>query len=256
MFSNYLQIRILVLIWFALGLTGCAQVEWREGSIFESDRVVAAPSATKALQPAQETESPEKEKSPPSPKRGNLPEVVTPKPYPNEEQDPALQSKLSNVLSRIKSQKLSLQQQESEFKYLTEQHPHSSGFYYHLARVQFALGKHDHAINTLEHALSLSEQNFYAHNLLGLIYRDKGEFKAARQHYMAAVKIWPHYSTAWYNLGILEDVYTNNLDAAIAAYENFLAIQDSNPSTDEQTTKRVSLWVKDLQNRLKAGINQ
>ncbi len=181
--------------------------------------------------------------------------VFTPAPYPAGDQDAddlRLKENLESIISRSSS-KSDIPAQMQDLELLLQEKPDSSGILYHLGRLAFFNDQPDQAVQYLDQALEIEDKNFYAANLLGLVYRSQGQFDRAEAAYKQALKIWPDYATAWYNLGILQDLYRNNLADALVAYKNYLAIDESKTSESEARTKtrqHVELWVKDLEMRL------
>lgn len=243
------SIALFGLILFVLTTSGCSNVQFREGSVFNPKAVEAE---TQDNAPVSVESSVSVESTAVQSREGR---ELTPPPYPSTSNkvDPLLQSSLQNIVNSNASN----QEIMSELLDLQKRYPESSGVLYHLGRISFISNNPLEAITYLEQATELTPQNFYAHNLLGLVQRSLGEFKKARKHYKIALNIWPDYATAWYNLGVLEDIYFNNLDDALQAYKNYLAIQASKESnnkikmtnTRQKQLDQVELWVRDLTNR-------
>jgi len=97
-----------------------------------------------------------------------------------------------------------------------------------------------------QRAISLNIRDFVAYNHLGVIKRTKGEFKEARQAYEKAISIDENYAQAHLNLGILFDIYLQDLKLALKQYQKF---QSLNGSPD----KTVASWIIDIERRLKSG---
>ncbi len=58
------------------------------------------------------------------------------------------------------------------------------------------------SVNLFNHALSVTRNNFLAHNDLGLALYEKGKFEEAIRHYNEAVLIAPRYAYAYHNRGV------------------------------------------------------
>lgn len=278
---------LLILTCFLV--TGCSSVQWREGSVLSGsgqesqDEIQPAENeAITADQDEAETNTPAADKpetaeaagkedtaaDEPAPELSSRREQreLTPPPYPAADQS-ADALYLTNQLKTILTSPLDSATKIRQLEMLQENHPSSSGILYHLGRIAFQEDRPMEAVTYLEEAISATPENFYAHNLLGLVFRSVGDFDAARKHYRQAVKIWPDYATAWYNLGILADLYQNQLDEAIIAYENYLAIEASKSTYQQQqagragnteipkskTIQTVELWLKDLKMRQQTG---
>lgn len=253
-----MQNKTLCLFKFAfilIALSGCSSVQFREGSVFNANEK----NAQRATQEEPASPSQQNEQSP----QGNteIRELTKP-PYPSaaSEADPILVSQLRKIVQ----QGASVEQSKKALLALQKQYPSSSGVHYHLGRLSFISNNPLEAITYLEQAIDLTPNNFYAHNLIGLVQRSIGEFKKARRHYKTALKIWPDYATAWYNLGVLEDIYFNNLEDALKAYQNYLAIQASKDAkkeakmtkTHQKQLDQVKLWVRDLSMRIQKAKNE
>ena len=85
------------------------------------------------------------------------------------------------------------------------------------------LGYWQNGITLFEHAVSVTENNYQAHNNLGTAYGPADLDKAAF-HYKAALKIKPEFAMAHYNLGI---IYTKRgqIDEAVDHYLKALHIK-------------------------------
>ena len=57
------------------------------------------------------------------------------------------------------------------------------------------------SITLFEHALSVNENNYIAHNNMGAALQEKGETEKAVEHYREAVRLYPEYSNAHNTLG-------------------------------------------------------
>ncbi len=102
------------------------------------------------------------------------------------------------------------------------------------------------AETAFQRAISLNIRDFVAYNHLGVIKRTQGEFKEARQAYEKAISIDENYAQAHLNLGILFDIYFQDLKLALKQYQKF---QSLNASPD----KTVASWIIDIERRLKSG---
>ena len=76
----------------------------------------------------------------------------------------------------------------------------------------------------------------------GLLCRKGGRFKEAREVYEQALAAFPEYYPIHKNLGILCDLYMNDLGCAMEHYETYSAEMPG----DEQ----VKLWIADLRTRI------
>lgn len=91
-------------------------------------------------------------------------------------------------------------------------------------------------------ALEINARNPYGYNLLGIALREQGKFANARAAYESALAIDPNYAKAHFNLGVLADLYEQDLPRALTHYERYQALQ----SKPDQV---VANWIIDLQKR-------
>ena len=111
-----------------------------------------------------------------------------------------------------------------------------------LGMAQHRNGDLEAAESNLLKALELNASHPVAHNELGIIYRKTGRFKEAKQHYEAAIAVYPGYHHARRNLAILCDLYLGDLDCALNQYVAYMATV---PADEE-----ASMWITDLRNRM------
>lgn len=132
---------------------------------------------------------------------------------------------------------------ERAFRALAESYPAYSGALVNLAILEAKAGQLEAAEKTLKSAIERNAQNAAAFNQLGLVYRKLGRFEEADQAYQRAVQIDPNYANAYLNLGVLCDLYLQQPERALDAYERYLQVASS---PDE----RVNAWVAELRKRI------
>lgn len=103
-------------------------------------------------------------------------------------------------------------------------------------------GKLDVAEENLLQALGLNADHPVAHNELGIVYRKTGQFAKAKQHYEAAIAVYPGYHHARRNLAILCDLYLADQTCALEQYEAYM--------TTVVSDEEASMWITDLRNRM------
>lgn len=129
------------------------------------------------------------------------------------------------------------------FQALSAEHPALSGPIVNQALILYRQDKLDDALALVEQALKVNERNPFAWNLRGMIMRQKGKFADAREAYQRALLIDANYAKAHFNLGILADLYLQDLRLALTHYERYQMLQ-------RKPDAAVNNWIADLRNRL------
>ena len=101
------------------------------------------------------------------------------------------------------------------------------------------LGK---AEENFKKALEINNQHPVAHNELGLVYRKTGRYVEARQLYETLLVMYPDFMPARKNLGVLCDIYLQDLSCALEQYEKYLS--------DMPDDEKVKIWVADVNSRM------
>ncbi|MDX2479500.1 MAG: tetratricopeptide repeat protein [Desulfuromusa sp.] len=125
---------------------------------------------------------------------------------------------------------------------LIETSPRVTAPYINLALAYRKVGKPDPAEEHLKIALELLPGHPVASNEYGLLLRKAGRFVEARNIYEQALTKFPDYLPVRKNLGILCDIYLNDLECAMTQYQLY---NEANRA-DEQ----VKLWISELRLRL------
>ena len=104
-------------------------------------------------------------------------------------------------------------------------------------------GEMDKAEESLKKALEINGRHPVASNELGLVYRKTGRYQEAREIYQSTLKMYPDFLPAIKNLGVLCDIYLQDLNCALEEYEEYLR----RIPNDE----KVKIWVADVKGRMK-----
>ncbi len=131
---------------------------------------------------------------------------------------------------------------ELRFQEFLLAYPDFPGAYVNLAIIFAGRGDDQAAENSLTNALILDPQHSVALNQLGMLQRRQGKFLQAEAAYLKAVTASPDYALAHYNLGVLNDLYLQRLDAALQHYERYQEIAGED--------NMVSKWIVDLKRRI------
>jgi len=98
------------------------------------------------------------------------------------------------------------------------------------------------AEDNFKKALDISKQHPVAINELGLIYRKTGRYQEARTLYETLLSVYPDFLPAHKNLGVLCDIYLQDLKCALSQYEEYLKGVPEDP--------KVKIWVADVKSRM------
>jgi tetratricopeptide (TPR) repeat protein len=128
-------------------------------------------------------------------------------------------------------------------KKVIDQSPGVTAPYIDIAIAYERIGKPEQAEEDLKTALKLFPGHPVACNEYGLLCRKAGRFAEARAIYEEAIALFPDYYPLRRNLGILCDLYLNDLNCALEQYEIY-----SNAKPED---KQVKAWIADLRGRLK-----
>lgn len=132
---------------------------------------------------------------------------------------------------------------EQGFLALAAAYPSYSGPLLNLGILHAKAGKLDEAEKVIRDAIARNGNNAAAFNQLGIVHRKQGRFKDADEAYQRAVQIDPNYALAYLNLGVLCDLYLQEPERALQAYERYLSLA-SEPDA------KVTAWVSELKKRI------
>jgi len=109
----------------------------------------------------------------------------------------------------------------------------------------FRLQQAERAEQAFIQAISRDPDDAVAHNHLGILQRRNGRFQEALLHYQRAIEIDTEYARAHLNLGILFDLYLQDLEKALQQYQHYRSLAD-------EENALVDGWIIDIERRLKS----
>jgi Flp pilus assembly protein TadD len=135
---------------------------------------------------------------------------------------------------------------EQMFTKLTRDEPALSGPWANLGVIYRERGDTKAAEDAFKHAVELNPRNGTALNELGVIARERGDLLTAEASYQQCIKVQPEYAGCYLNLGILYELYLGRYADALDAYRTYQTLA-------AMPDERVQGWVDDLARRLVAG---
>lgn len=144
---------------------------------------------------------------------------------------------------------------ELELKNLALAFPQFAGPHINLGLLYERSGKLEDAAKSLNEAVKIDPKNALAYTELGLVYRKQGKFKDAEGAYSKAIEANADYAPAYLNLGVLCDLYLQEPQRALEAFERYQQLTaQPDPAvsvkSDEQLLKQVANWIAELKSRL------
>jgi tetratricopeptide (TPR) repeat protein len=138
----------------------------------------------------------------------------------------------------------------NELERIKLKYPQLSGPDYQKARLYFNQSQYNKALQAVELSLKNNGRNYYSLNLKGIILKELGEFKEAKNTYLKAIATYNLYANTHLNLGVLSDVYTGELDLALVHYKEYIKLSLANKSRKGKVLQ-VKEWVVELDRRIK-----
>jgi tetratricopeptide (TPR) repeat protein len=132
---------------------------------------------------------------------------------------------------------------------LSREAPDKPNVFTNLGLAYFQLRQAELAEQAFTQALARNADDAIAHNHLGILKRRKGQFQDALLEYQRAIEIDVEYARAHLNLGILFDLYLQDLEKALQQYRKYLDL------TNEENAQ-VAGWIIDIERRLKSTTRQ
>ena len=154
--------------------------------------------------------------------------------------DPEIKQEFNTAISLLKDEKYP--EAIRLLKGITGKTSKFTAPYINLGIAYARTGKMDEAEKSLKQALEINAKHPVANNELGIVYRKTGQYKKAREHYQIAVNKYPEFIPAHKNLGVLCDIYMQDLECALEQYEEYLKRKPDDA--------KVKIWVADVKSRL------
>lgn len=129
---------------------------------------------------------------------------------------------------------------------INSQNDQLAGVHANLGIAYGQLEKYTEAKDALETAVSLNADNPQILNAMALAYRNSGDFNAAKETYIKNIEINPGNVRTHLNLGILCDIYMNDLTCAIDNYKAYEAIYQQATESAEAASQAQAEYEKAL----------
>lgn len=130
----------------------------------------------------------------------------------------------------------------SQFNAILAKAPQLSGAYVNIGLIHMKKQRYADAELAFNQAINVNNHNIQAQNYLGVALREQGKFDKALKAYQQALQLDNNYADAHLNLGILYDIYLNDLSQALDQYEKYQNLTDNK---DDQVSK----WIADIKLR-------
>ncbi len=132
---------------------------------------------------------------------------------------------------------------QAAFIALSRDYPTFSGPFTDLG-ILYAQGRQrELAVASLTRAVAANPENEVAHNWLGTLLRENGDFLRAEQSYRRAIAVRSSYAQAHLNLAILYDVALHRPRDALSSYRDYQRITGAQDLI-------VAAWIREIESRL------
>lgn len=122
------------------------------------------------------------------------------------------------------------------------------------------LNQYGKAKSALETAVGLNPNSPEILNEMAIAYRNSGEYIASKEVYQKILKKYPKSGQSHLNLGILCDIYMNDIDCALKHYKEYEALYANVPGESKDKKRAASAskstkndkvvhWINDLEKR-------
>ena len=130
-----------------------------------------------------------------------------------------------------------------QFTQLISENPSAKKVYSNLGLLYLQKQDNKAAKEAFLNAIAQDKNDAIAYNHLAVIQRQQGEFTQALFHYYKAISADPDYANAHLNLGILLDIYMQELPKALEQYEIFQRLTGN-------SNEKVEKWILDIKRRI------
>ena len=130
-----------------------------------------------------------------------------------------------------------------QFKQLISENPSAKKVYSNLGLLYLQKQDTKAAKEAFLNAIAQDKNDAIAYNHLAVIQRQQGDFTQALFHYYKAINADPDYANAHLNLGILLDIYMQELPKALEQYEIFQRLTGN-------SNEKVEKWILDIKRRI------
>jgi Flp pilus assembly protein TadD len=144
-----------------------------------------------------------------------------------------------------------LENAQRVFESLAQSHPDGIEVHNTLGVIYRRRGMLDNSIAEYRKAIVLSESltatasgrtvSAEVYNNLAIAHREHGDFRKAEEAYQKSIKLNPNFAAAYYNLGVLYDLYLNQPSDAVRCYREYERLAGQNQTVD--------VWIADLEQR-------
>lgn len=131
---------------------------------------------------------------------------------------------------------------QTHWQNTAEQWPQYPGVWSNLALSQWHLEQYQQGLASSEKALELNAEFCPAKKIQALLQKENGQFETAIRNYEQAAICAPEDADIPYNIGIIYDLYLQDLSQALVYYS-----QAQELLSEENET--LAMWITDLTNR-------
>lgn len=150
------------------------------------------------------------------------------------------------------------------FTTFNDKYPGYPGAHVNLAIIHERNERSEAAYAEIDKALEIIPEYDYALNQYAMMKRNEGDFRAAEEAWLRATRSDPTYLNAWYNLGVLYDIYLLDMPSALKAYREYqVRLVESGEGTYRlgryipppviEPDTDVDRWIADLERRSTAA---